>query len=131
MMIEKRLFKRMFVLLIVVAVLSVIDRNLYLTWNFWWFDKMMHFIAGISVGMAVILTMMYFQKFLDNKLKMLFFSIIGVLIVGLLWELFELYFGITFLSDGLAYYKDTITDLSMDTIGGILGTIYSYRFIKK
>ncbi|KND48072.1 MAG: putative membrane protein (4 TMH) [Parcubacteria bacterium C7867-006] len=130
-MIEKRLFKRMFVLLIVVAVLSVIDRNLYLTWNFWWFDKMMHFIAGISVGMAVILTMMYFQKFLDNKLKMLFFSIIGVLIVGLLWELFELYFGITFLSDGLAYYKDTITDLSMDTIGGILGTIYSYRFIKK
>ena len=130
-MLEKQLFKKAFILLFIVGGLAVIDRNLYLTWNFWWFDKIMHFMSGATVAMTVTLLCIYFDKFLHDKMKIILVCFIGVLIVGILWELFELYFGITSLSDGMAYYKDTGGDLLMDVVGGIAGALYSLKYIRK
>ena len=49
------------------------------------------------------------------------------ILVGVLWEIFELHFGITLLSDGIIYIRDTASDLIMDISGGLLGVVYSYK----
>ena len=57
--------------------------------------------------------------------------IVMALIIGLLWEVYEIYFGLTFFSDGIIYVRDTASDLILDTCGGFFGALYSYRFLVK
>lgn len=45
-----------------------------------------------------------------------------VVVVGLLWEIYEVVFGLTFISDP-EYLGDTTIDLIMDVVGGFLGTL--------
>lgn len=130
-MLDKRLFKIAIFLLASVAFLNFVDSKLYLSWYYWWFDKSLHFTAGIIVGISSFIFSSYFPKFFNKNKKIIVFSIIAIFIIGILWELFELYFDITSLSDGYVYYKDTFIDLVMDVLGGFLGTIYSLRSIKK
>ncbi len=130
-MIEKSLFRKAFILLIAIGVMSFLDSQLYLTWIYWWFDMVMHFSAGGVIGMATVLYCIYFSRFLDNKIKIILLSALAGLVVGIAWELFELYFDMTTFKEGFAYITDTLTDLSLDMLGAILFGIYSTKFIKK
>lgn len=90
----------------------------------------MHFAGGFSVSMAFAVLCLYFSWFSESKTKIISLSLFSVLVVGIAWEFFELYVGITFLSDGIAYVKDTSFDLIMDIFGGYIGILYSLKFIK-
>lgn len=57
-------------------------------------------------------------------------GIYGALVIGLLWEFYELYLGMVFLSDGLAYVIDTTKDIIVDTSGAFLGSLYAIKLIK-
>lgn len=129
-MFQKRLFKRLLVLLLVIAFFYFVDNKLHLSWNYWWFDKIMHFSGGFSVSMAFAILCFYFSLFTQSKTKAIGMSLLSVLVVGVVWEFFELYAGITFLSDGMIYIKDTTFDLIMDLFGGYVGILYSLKFIK-
>lgn len=129
-MFQKRLFKRLVALLLVIAFFYFVDEKLYLSWNYWWFDKLMHFGGGFAVSMAFAILCSYFSLFTQNKAKAISLSLLSVLVVGVAWEFFEIYADITFLSDGASYIKDTIFDIVMDLFGGYIGILYSLKFIK-
>ena len=128
-MIKTSLFKHTLILLFTVSVLDFVGQILYFSWTLWWFDVILHFLSGACVGMATILAWNYFFMPQEiSKLKMILIAFVGALTVGLLWEVYELYIGATFFSDGVVYIRDTFSDLIMDVCGGFFGTLYSQRF---
>jgi len=93
-----------------------LDRAYY--WTISWYDIMMHFLGGVWVALFAL------WIFSSRKISFLpthisFLQIVSLVIcVGIVWELYEIMFGLTFVSDP-EYWGDTILDLVMDTIGGI------------
>lgn len=91
-----------------------------------------HFLAGSVVGLATLLVWQKFSITTDEKVsKIIWSAVIGGLLVGLLWEEFELYFDLTSFSDGMAYVTDTVSDLILDTLGAFLGALYGMKIWKK
>ncbi len=131
-MVRTRLFKNTFALLVLVGVLDLMGIYLYLYWTVWWFDMVTHFLAGSVVGLATLLVWQKFSITTDEKVsKIIWSAVIGGLLVGLLWEEFELYFDLTSFSDGMAYVTDTVSDLILDTLGAFLGALYGMKIWKK
>lgn len=131
-MVRTRLFKNTFALLVLVGVLDLMGIYLYLYWTVWWFDMVTHFLAGGVVGLATLLAWQKFSVFTEGKIgKIIWSAVIGGLVVGLLWEEFELYFDLTSFSDGMAYVTDTVSDLILDTVGAFLGALYGMKIWKK
>ena len=91
-----------------------------------------HFLAGATVAIATVLIIKYFLRDRVATLgKFVWPAITTALIIGVIWELYELHFGLTHLSDGVRYIRDTTSDISMDICGGILGALYSINFLQK
>ena len=131
-MLTQTIFKRAFWVLALTGVLNWFSTKLYLYWTVWWIDMVVHFFGGLTVGLAVMWLCSYGMDFKNWSLKkILTFSVIGSLLVGVMWELYELYFGITLLRDGMVYWIDTSSDLLMDMVGGIFGFLYVSRLLKK
>ena len=116
----------------VVGVLEVVTSMLYLHWSLWWVDIVLHFLGGMCVALFVLWIS---SAKLDLKKwplsKILFITLAGAIFVGILWEIYELFFGLTFLSDGMRYFSDTASDLIMDFVGGIFGFLYVNNLLKK
>ncbi len=84
------------------------------------------------MALAVILVVGEFYSHISiSKREMISITLILVLAVGILWELFELSIGSTTLSDGWLYVLDTGSDLSMDLLGGLIGVFYASYVSKK
>lgn len=131
-MIKKRLFQHIFILLLMVAVLHFFASIFYIYWLFPWFDIVPHFLSGGAVAMTIILFWWYFYpNQFHNRSKIILMTILGAFVIGILWETFEVYFSITFLSDGIAYVTDTSSDFLMDICGGFFGALYASNLLKK
>ena len=130
-MIKSRLFKHTFTLLFITVFLDLVAEKFYLYFTTSWFDSMVHFLATSCVGMAGFLVLIYFGKINTfSRKKQIVIAVSGALVIGLLWEVYELYFGITLLSDGIRYVRDTASDLSMDVLGGFSGSFYSLKLLR-
>lgn len=130
-MIKKPLFKQTFSLLFVIGISDFFANSLYLYWTVWWFDMVMHFISGVCVGMAGVLFWQYiFEKNLSFS-KAIKVGVISAFVIGIGWELFELYFEVTSFSDGVLYITDTTSDVILDVCGGLLGAIYGHKILNK
>jgi hypothetical protein len=80
------------------------------------YDIFMHICGGIGIGLAICAAIVLHGEKIVHKRRVI---IIGVLIVGIIWELFEIHYDIT--GSPLwttPYYIDTIKDLIDDMIGG-------------
>lgn len=115
--------KDFLITLLAVCLLAFINfgaSKLGLFWTTWWADVLAHFVGGFVVGCIA----WNFKKdaFAHSIPKFLFF----VVLVGILWEVFELAFEITSITD-IGYWSDTLQDLVMDSLGGIA----SYRYMIK
>lgn len=94
--------------------LNFIALTFYLYWTTGWYDYMMHFLGGLTVGVLVIWTFN-----IKNKSPLSFLVVfISVLVVGGGWEVFEYVNDITFSTEG--YTLDTIHDLIMDSLGAVV-----------
>ena len=93
-----------------------------LYWSVPAYDVYMHILGGIGIGLAIVgFIRSNFQK-LENKGVVV---IIGVMVVGIIWELFEAYFNVAAAPVGTrAYYIDTVKDLIDDIVGGALVAQY-------
>lgn len=128
---NKRLFRNTAILFFIIGGSNYLGNKLYLYWTTWWHDMIMHFIAGVVVAMTSILFyQLFFKKSEWSKSKLVMFSVAVTMIVGLLWEYFELYFEITSFADSLSFWTDTLSDLFLDTVGGYLGALYSIKISK-
>lgn len=106
----------------VLGTVHILALELYLYWQYTWFDVPVHMLGGAIVALSLFVAALYvpmLQQFL-HLLPVLAFA----LIVGILWELFELGAGI-FRAENYAF--DTSIDLVMDVVGGYIGYIVGSR----
>lgn len=109
-----RLLAAQFVALTLLAALHNMALQLDLYWHFVWLDVASHFLGGIWVALVIQLVMAH-QRRRQLRLAPL---MLGVLLVGMGWELFELTTGLYPQSN---YFFDTSLDLLMDMMGAAVG----------
>ncbi len=110
---------------ILVATLHVLAVVFFLYWSLWWFDIPPHLLGGLSVG---LFSLWFFCADKGggstiSSLRVLSVAVLGALVVGLVWELFEYSAGITYNAIG-SYPLDTLKDLTMDVTGGYVAHFY-------
>lgn len=87
---------------------------------------MVHTLGGILISWIAIVL---FEKYKISKIEMiLLYGIFVPLLISIGWEIFEFSSGITFLSS--RYTLDTMLDISMGVLGGMIGSILSVYFFK-
>lgn len=128
-MVNNKIFRQTFWILFVIGVLNLAATYLYLYWTSWWFDLLMHFLGGFWVSMVVL---SFWNLFNKNSYKIIgFYKVfIWVLVVSILWEIFEVWIGASLVSDGTVFIVDTIYDLVMDILGGMSGYLYGKSILR-
>lgn len=128
--------KNILILDFCLAVLVAILQNLAIIFNlYWvlpWFDILMHFLGGVLIALTSVCVFAIITKQSEEIIisKKFFRNLvfIFVLIVGVLWEVWEFYYGLSFTNshNGL---MDTIGDIFMDLVGA--GTVYALFLSQK
>lgn len=133
MPIKQPLFIFLFILSAVIALLHFIAFEFYFYWKFWWFDILMHFFGGLWIGlMALWLVFLsgYIIRFHLSYRTAFFTAIFSVIVIGIGWELFEVWSGVL-LEEKANYIFDTTIDFIMDLAGAFLGYLYIvWKYIK-
>lgn len=96
--------------------------------DLWWFDILMHALGGaISGGFTLIVSrwFRFFAPTLERVKGTYLVAVIGALVIGIVWEVFEKYFDLTYAYN---YKFDTTLDLVMDGVGAFL--IARYALLK-
>ena len=101
--------------------LVAIEFNLY--WELPLFDVLLHFLGGVWVALTVFWFLYIYKIVPVRPAHALIFMLVGVLVVGISWEIYEYSFTVTFAAN---YPLDTGIDLAMDVIGALV----AYRFVK-
>lgn len=129
-MFKRPLIKEIFISTILISFFHWAALKFYFYWTIEWFDIFMHVFGGFLIGLiAVFLLLRFLSEEVRNNLKISFLLMISfVLIVGLAWELWEIFVGFTDIIDDRI---DTIVDLIMDFIGGYLAFIYARKLLWK
>lgn len=118
-MLKKRFLLIALLLSALIAYLHIkaLEMNLYFVYP--WFDVALHFLGGALISVIALTVFLYAKgekNFLENK-KLLFLTPAIAVLVGALWEVFELWAGVV---PSENYVFDTSIDLVMDLIGGVL-----------
>jgi hypothetical protein len=108
---------------ILIGVLQLLGVRENLFYMIPWYDWPMHFLGGFWIGLIFAVCSVSFFQTRSSSVRVSVI-LIGTITVGVLWEFFELYLGITALSD-LGYHFDTFHDLLMDALGGITAAYLS------
>lgn len=105
--------------------------NYHIYFVYKWFDTPMHFIGGFGVGILCVGILRAFlsTEIYDSK-KTFWYTVAGVLFVGIIWEIVEAVFKVSVIFGGV-FWIDTIKDLLMDVFGGILSYICFRHLLKK
>lgn len=104
------------------AVTHIIALELFLYWQYPWFDIPMHLLGGTVVALGMFASHDLLPQFPARLLYPIPVLLI-VLMVSLGWEVFELYAGIPVEEN---FAGDTIIDLIMDILGGVIGYTVAY-----
>jgi len=103
--------------------------------RFWWWDVVLHAGSAIGFGLigAVTLILLFRQgKVQASPILVSVFVFSFALAVGAVWEIFEFgmdqLFGLSMQKSGLV---DTMADLIVDSIGGLLAAAASYAYLTK
>lgn len=116
-------FALFFISLLTLAGIHILAMKFFLYWIFPWFDVLTHFLGGIVVALG-------YQSFLDRRVtassvwRRLPGTLVAVLVVSISWEIFEYSAGIAIW--GLDFF-DTLSDLVLDLLGGIVGYAVAFR----
>jgi len=82
----------------------------------------MHFLGGLWVGSVAL--WWYAQNSTLSTFRVFATSLIAVLVIGMLWELFEFNIDTLVVISEQNGIFDTSTDIVFDIIGGIVAAIY-------
>ncbi|MCI5108736.1 MAG: hypothetical protein MRY49_02715 [Candidatus Pacebacteria bacterium] len=105
---------------LIIAILHASAIYLFLYWDIPWFDLLMHFLGGLWVGLLGLwfLALVLPEKGILEGKNVIYIALSSAVVVGVAWELFEYYTGLSILEYN--FWQDTITDLLMDSAGGVL-----------
>lgn len=92
-----------------------VAQSLY--FKYWWLDIPMHLYGGAVVALAIT-TFIEFGKpfFVGTFIKKGWRVVLIVLVIGILWEIFEVWMDIRYLHLGFDWV-DTLADICNDVIG--------------
>ena len=112
------LFTLFFSSVIALAMIHIVALKFFLYWKYFWLDIPMHIFGGITCALGFVICLS------RNKLTTAWYtSLWGYLsftfFIGIAWELFEVTSGFSIIDEH--FVSDTITDLSMDILGGVIG----------
>lgn len=114
----------LFVTTITLGIVHIVSLELYLYWQYPQLDVPVHILGGVMIAFAVFSAAELFAWFPERYLA-LTPVVLFVLIIGLVWEFFQIYADISLLGPGLGW--DIVGDLICDVIGGTLGFAIATR----
>jgi len=119
----KRSFPKYLLLLIIfIAVTNALADEFSWYWRIPWFDMPMHFLGGLWIGLVSL--WLCFTCDRATNLKIFTVSVLSVVTIGALWEVFEFNTD-TFLAISLQNdILDTISDMMFDIFGGVAAAVY-------
>jgi hypothetical protein len=82
------------------------------------YDVFMHILGGVGIGLLVgAIIKSDFDAIASKGSKI----VLGVLVIGIVWELFEIIFNVAgYPLWSKAYFLDTVKDLFDDCLGGLI-----------
>lgn len=107
----------------ILAVLHKLALSFFLYWRWEWFDIVMHCFGG-AVAALGLFTIRDFIRTVPERLEYVVPIMSGVIIITLLWEIFELFIGVPISSQ--QYVVDTIVDITFGIIGGFIGFLVAH-----
>lgn len=119
---DRRLLYAVALLIASIAVIHIASLQWYLYWQFVWLDVPVHFLGGVWIALFVIWVLGRI-----GRSPGLLEIVVWVALVGVAWELFELWGGIP-MEDNFAF--DTALDLLMDLIGACVGFAWARRLLR-
>ncbi|MBP6856284.1 MAG: hypothetical protein KBC42_01925 [Candidatus Pacebacteria bacterium] len=126
MTVQKRILTEIFLLIAGIFLVNIMAMKFHWYSIVWWFDMPMHTLGGMWIALTSLFVYKYRRTTYDditNPKKLFFVALICVIIIGLLWEIFE--FGMETVGTlDLANPIDSISDLCFDLVGGVVGTMY-------
>ena len=129
-MFKQKPFPFSFLVLAVLITLHSIGSYYYLYWRFPWYDSLVHIVSGLWVALLILWlasVLGQVNSLKEYKFRSFLIAVISAVFIGIIWELIENYYQVTYTNAG-GYYLDTAMDLLSDGLGGILAYLY---FIKK
>ena len=124
---RKKLFFRVAFLICFIFLVNVLAIKFYWYYSIRWFDMPMHFLGGFWVGIALL---WFFNTKVIEKGSALKI-ILGVLFIGLSWEVFEFFVNNLYLARYPFDKIDTTQDIFFDLFGGFVSLFYFQKRIIK
>ena len=123
---KKRILFISFVTVIFIAIYQHYALKYSWFWTYKWSDIPIHIAGGFWVALTTLwicLKVKHIDNIYGYKKKSIFAMLISVLIIAILWEIFELIFRITSLADA-GYWRDNLLDILNSFIGGVIALVY-------
>jgi len=121
---SKKLLVRLVFVVFFIFLLNYLALEFYWYSSIWYLDMPMHFLGGFWLGLILIL----FLRIEEISFKSILKIIIGVLLFGFLWEIFEIVINKT-ITENFFNILDTISDIFFDFAGGLFAILYFSRQI--
>ena len=112
---------------IIVFILNSLAMKFFWYYTVWWFDMPMHFLGGVFISLLAMFLLN--KKLFKFNYRFIFYTFLSVLLVGVLWEIFEYALEI-FVSHQPQIILDTFSDIFFDMAGGLFGIIYFVGYNK-
>lgn len=115
---QKRIFIRGAIATFGTFILNTIGVWLSLYSILWWYDIPMHFLGGLFTNLLVIAFLLRFKPTQNLPVfKLAIVSLFCVLVIGLVWEGYEIFWAI--FSGNRHLFMDSVSDIFFDLAGGI------------
>ncbi len=122
-----------FAVLFIYATLFLGEIHGYYT-KFWWWDLVLHTGSALTLGLIgfMILYILYKrEKVKSSPIVIALFSFAFAVAIGALWEIFEFSMDLIFSTKMQKSALDTMTDLIVDAVGGMIGAGMGYFYLKR
>ena len=124
---RKRLVKHLVFLMFFIFIVNLSAQQFHWYFSVWYFDMFMHFLGGFWVGLVFLWFFSRESTSLEPFLQLIFKVIFAVLMVGILWEIFEISIDKIIIQNPFNAL-DTFSDIFFDLTGGLVAVLY---FLKK
>ncbi len=123
---RKKLSIRLISLIFFIFIVNYIANAFYWYSLIWYFDMPMHFLGGFWLGLYYV--WLFPLKESETLLSFVVKAILGVLLVGILWEIFQILVN-NFIAQNPFDALDTLSDIFFDLAGGSCALIYFFKRI--
>lgn len=125
-MLQKKLLFLSLITIFLLALLHYFGIKLHWYFYYQWLDIVAHILGGLWVTFSalwIFLKMKRLENIQNHKLKLFLIMFFSVLVIGILWEYFEVTNGNVFMNMN-GYWPDTLSDVLNGFIGGVLAYLY-------